>query len=306
MREIPEFECGPPGSPRNRTNVHVLGGDERERQLIVRLLEAGCAVSCMGRQLSPREAGLGAVALTSPGTLDSEVVVAPMAGVTADGVVFSRSPHPGLTITAEMARLMPRHGLWLGGQLPTALRDVLEERDVEIVNLADHDVLAVLNSIPSAEGAIMIAMQQSPFCLHGAACLVLGYGRTAQTLAAMLAGLSSRVTVVARSAAARARAQAAGHATAGFEELGGLIRPAHFCFNTVPAVVLPRDVLALAGPDLLVVDLASKPGGTDFRAAEELGLRAILAPGLPGVVAPRTAGEYLAQVILALLKERGL
>ena len=34
----------------------------------------------------------------------------------------------------------------------------------------------------------------------------------------------------------------------------------------------------------LVIDLASKPGGTDFRYAEKR-VKALLAPGLPGIVA---------------------
>jgi dipicolinate synthase subunit A len=43
--------------------------------------------------------------------------------------------------------------------------------------------------------------------------------------------------------------------------------------------------------DCFVLDLASTPGGTDFDAAEELGIDAVLAPGLGGR-APKTAGTY--------------
>ncbi|COH28164.1 Stage V sporulation protein FA [Streptococcus pneumoniae] len=51
----------------------------------------------------------------------------------------------------------------------------------------------------------------------------------------------------------------------------------------------------------LVIDLASKPGGTDFRYAEKRGVKALLAPGLPGIVAPKTAGQILANVLSQLL-----
>ena len=48
----------------------------------------------------------------------------------------------------------------------------------------------------------------------------------------------------------------------------------------------------------LIIDLASKPGGTDFRYAEKRGIKALLAPSLPGIVAPKTAGQILANVLI--------
>jgi dipicolinate synthase subunit A len=56
-------------------------------------------------------------------------------------------------------------------------------------------------------------------------------------------------------------------------------------------------------PHTLIIDLASKPGGTDFRYAEKRGIKALLAPGLPGIVAPKTAGQIVANVMAQLLKE---
>ena len=45
-------------------------------------------------------------------------------------------------------------------------------------------------------------------------------------------------------------------------------------------------------------------GGTDFAAAEELGLHAEHALALPGRCAPQTAGALIAQTVLAILEER--
>ena len=55
----------------------------------------------------------------------------------------------------------------------------------------------------------------------------------------------------------------------------------------------------------LIIDLASLPGGTDFAAAEELGLHAEHALALPGRCAPQTAGALIAQTVLTILEERG-
>ncbi len=61
--------------------------------------------------------------------------------------------------------------------------------------------------------------------------------------------------------------------------------------NTIPAPVLTAQVLAALPKGCLIVDLASKPGGTDFAAARRLGHTAIHALSLPTVCAPETAGE---------------
>ena len=52
------------------------------------------------------------------------------------------------------------------------------------------------------------------------------------------------------------------------------------------------------------LDLASKPGGTDFAAARRLGHTALHALSLPTVWAPETAGEALARTVQAILQER--
>ena len=63
-------------------------------------------------------------------------------------------------------------------------------------------------------------------------------------------------------------------------------------------------VLAAVRPGSLIVDLASKPGGTDFAAAQRLGCKAIHALSLPAACAPDTAGEAVARTVLTILRER--
>jgi len=68
--------------------------------------------------------------------------------------------------------------------------------------------------------------------------------------------------------------------------------------------VLTAQVLAALPKKSLIVDLASKPGGTDFAAARRLGHTALHALSLPTVWAPETAGEALARTVQAILQER--
>jgi dipicolinate synthase subunit A len=94
--------------------------------------------------------------------------------------------------------------------------------------------------------------------------------------------------------------------------LDDLVRQARdvdLLFNTIPTMIVTAQVIAALPPHAVVIDLASQPGGTDFRYAEKRGIKALLAPGLPGIVAPKTAGRImansLAQIILEDHRQRG-
>jgi len=54
---------------------------------------------------------------------------------------------------------------------------------------------------------------------------------------------------------------------------------------------------------VVIIDIASAPGGVDYGAAERLGRKAILAPSLPGKVAPRSAGQMLGRLLPRIIKE---
>ena len=55
---------------------------------------------------------------------------------------------------------------------------------------------------------------------------------------------------------------------------------------------------------MLIIDLASKPGGVDFDTAAQLGIKVVWALGLPGKIAPITSGEIIADTISGIIQER--
>lgn len=65
-----------------------------------------------------------------------------------------------------------------------------------MVETLDMDEMAILNSVPTAEGAIMMAMQELPITIHGSTAVVVGLGRTGFTLARALLALGARVIAI--------------------------------------------------------------------------------------------------------------
>jgi dipicolinate synthase subunit A len=119
----------------------------------------------------------------------------------------------------------------------------------------------------------------------------------------MLKGLGSKTYGVDRSSAKRARAKEMGIVPVDFSNFEKVISEMKFIFNTVPALVLDKEILSEVESEAVIIDLASAPGGTDFEVAGELGIKALLSLGLPGKVAPKTAGQILAKVIPELIME---
>jgi dipicolinate synthase subunit A len=132
---------------------------------------------------------------------------------------------------------------------------------------------------------------------------VLGFGRCGKTLARSLDALGAQVRVAARKPADHARVREMALGFVDMNRLGKDLHEADIIFNTIPEVILTAAVLANIPRDCVIIDIASKPGGTDFRFAERRGMKAILAPSLPGLVAPKTAGRIIANTLCRIIAE---
>lgn len=178
---------------------------------------------------------------------------------------------------------------------------VQETPGVNIINYAASDYFRIRNALPSAEGALQIAMAQTDHTVCDCNATVVGYGNIGKCLTDMLLCLGASVTVVARKESDRAQAENYGAGACDFSVLPRL--KSDVIFNTVPAPVIDRTVLDSLNEKTLIIDLASMPGGTDFDYAAALGITAVHALGLPGKFAPRTAGEILKSTIISMLPE---
>lgn len=55
--------------------------------------------------------------------------------------------------------------------------NIIDDNKNEIIDILKQEDLTVLNAIPTAEGAIQIAMEKSLKTIHGSNCLIMGFGR---------------------------------------------------------------------------------------------------------------------------------
>lgn len=282
-------------------SIAVIGGDARELVLISGLVKQGANVQVVG---FPPSSELENAKLVNsiPEAFDNvDVVILPMGGTDSNGKVKAVYAAEPLIISEAALSLLKPGTLLLVGVAKQALKDMVLKYNLKLIETANIDSIAILNSIPTAEGAIQIAMENLPITIHGCKTLVLGFGRCGTTLAVTLKALGAEVWVAARKDSDLAKSYSQGFKTVTYSELNQHLPEFALIFNTVPALVLDSNKIALLNHNCLIIDIATAPGGVDFSAAEKLGIKAVLAPGLPGRVAPKTAGKIIADTYPRLI-----
>ena len=172
-----------------------------------------------------------------------------------------------------------------------------------IFDYSTREEFAVANAVPTGEGAVETAMLEYDGTVNNSRCLVTGYGRIGRVLSDMLCGLGADVTVSARNLKDIEFIKAKGfHAVF----TSNIIGKYDIIFNTIPCMIFDAHTLAKTASNALVIDLASMPGGVDFRAAERLGIKAIHALSLPGKVAPKTSGIIIKNAVYNIIREAKL
>lgn len=190
-----------------------------------------------------------------------------------------------------------------GGCIPENFKSKASKKGVRVFDLTSNLSLCRFNSIATAEGAICEAISQSPRNLHQSSCAILGYGKCGHTLSHYLKGMFCNLYVASRQEDERAQAALVADRTGTLKEFGMCVRDFDFIFNTIPSIVITSELLAKMKRTVTIIDIASTPGGVDFTAARELGISALLCPGLPGRYAPSSSAVAIKETIEQFLKE---
>lgn len=279
----------------------VVGGDQRQAALAEALAGDGHRVAAWGLDRAELSQSVER-AESLEGIGQAECVILPLP-VRGEGDALSAPLSSQTQLLDDLfARLQPQQYL-CGGRIDSRVFALADRHGLAIHDYFTREELAVANAVPTAEGAVQIALEEMGVTLHRCRALVLGYGRVGRLTAHRLAALGARVSVAARRYDALAWAEAYGHDTLRLGELSGYLCGFDLLVNTVPSRVLGKELLEQLKDGCLVIDLASKPGGVDFQRAAELGVRCVWALSLPGKVAPVSAGAAIRDTVYNMLRE---
>lgn len=288
--------------------IAFIGGDLRQIRVINRFADSGNKVSIYGFEKCDCSDFSDKViyAETAENAItDSDIVILPLPYKIGRDILNSPFSNSEISVSDIVKKLKSEQILFVG-KADEQIIALSELYNIHTVDYMNREELAVLNAIPTAEGAIEIAMREMPITVHSSNCLVLGYGRIGKTLSKMLSGLCANVSVAARSCSDFAWIKLNGYKALDISDLDDSLKKFDIIFNTVPSKILDFKYLSEIRDDALIIDLASKPGGVDFETAKELNKRVIWGLSLPGKTSPSTAGDIIKDTVTNILEELGV
>lgn len=239
----------------------------------------------------------------------ARAVVLPMP-VSNDGV---RLYCPGSTLTASpkirtLFDAIETSIPVFGGRITETVAEYAEKSGLTLTDYSSSEEMQIRNAVPTAEAAVMLALQMMDVTIRDSRCAVIGFGRIGRYLAELLRDMGADVTVAARKCRDLSAAESMGlQGIRIFEDKEdyGLYRLAagyDLIVNTVPVRLIGKDLVSRMTRRTHIIDLASFPGGVDMQAAEEAGLKAEWGLALPGRYFPESAGIIIGKTVTELLE----
>ena len=297
---------------KNKPKIAVLGGDGRQLAVAKALAHRGISIYASGLCTDKFNVqGIDSCDSFEEAIISSEAVVLPLPSSTDGNLLNCPCLKSSDRIPLErIVELMSDKSMLFGGRIPQSIVVKAQGKGITVYDYFLSEKLQIKNAYITAEAALSIAMNSLDRCIKDAKLAITGSGRIARLLADLLRRMRADVTVAARNADSLAYYELLGCRTL-------LIRAAEekwykefedgydIIFNTVPSWLFDREFLEKVDKSLLIIELASAPGGVDICAARELSSNVLWASSLPGKYAPESAGILIAECILEYLAEKG-
>ena len=166
--------------------ITFLGGDARSLAMAERLAALGGDITAYALGEVNESAGIS-VASTLDGALHhTRAVILPMPAF--DGQLCVPCPRSveQLPSAAALLSCIGSDTPVFGGRVSPAAFALASELAVSISDYSVSDEVLIRNAIPTAEGAIGLAMQALDVTLHGARVAIIGFGRIGFALATQI------------------------------------------------------------------------------------------------------------------------
>lgn len=278
----------------------IIGGDKRQL-FLAKSISDSCYDVLLGGFDRLESHGSLSLCNVKKAISESDALIFPLPSIRTDGSLNTPFSNENILLDGDDIEIILKKPVFTTMK-SRILKAYPRLSDGEIFDYGARDDFAILNALPTTEGAIECAMREYEGTISGSKCLVAGFGRIGKILAHKLVLLGANVTVSARKPSDLAYVKALGYNALNTENLR-TVKRFDIAFNTIPKLIFDRELLMNTDTNTLIIDLASLPGGVDFDTAEKLGIYAVRALSLPGKCAPKTAGEIIKTTVFDIIKE---
>lgn len=169
--------------------------------------------------------------------------------------------------------------------------------EYDAFDLLESEKLTIMNAIATVEGTIKIALDEREESIHESKVLVCGFGRIGKIMCDRFKNLGADVYCTARKEKDLTWIRENRYIPLTYSEIPENGEKFDLIINTVPKIILEEKELKSFKKGILIIDVASNPGGIDKISAEKLGIKVITALGIPGKEFPKSAAKYIKEVI---------
>ena len=261
--------------------ILIVGGDKRQQELFKILKEHYKNIFTYG--LYEKE--------SLP--LKNDIIILPIP-VTNDGIYINAPLTTRKISLEEISRYVDSKTKVFGGKMPDKL---FFGSDAFIYDYNNNEALTIFNAALTAEAAISLAISNSDNSIFKSKCLVTGFGRIGKFLANYLKALSADVTVAARKESDLTFIESFSLKPLKYKNLKNNIKKFDYIFNTVPELIFNPIILKNCKEKVLIIDLASIPGGVDYDYAEKNSIKVLKARSLPGKFSSESSAKLIYRTI---------
>lgn len=275
--------------------ILILGGDKRIEELIKLCCEEGYAVSSYGHE-SMHDKMVKEYETLEEGISNNDTIIGPIPFNCGDKINMKLSKK-NVSVNAFIS-LMNKYKTLILGSPDSYFTNLAQKMDIKYYDYNKDECFQIANASSTAEGAISIIINERNKTIYGSNILILGYGRIGKILSNYLKIFNPNLYVFARKDADITWININGHKGLKVHEFESFISNIDIIINTIPAGIISKELIDKTNKDILIIDLASKPGGLDHNYAIEKGLKTIHALGLPGKIATKSAAKVIFNTIL--------
>jgi dipicolinate synthase subunit A len=283
--------------------VAVIGGDLRMLEHMRQARLAGARVQHYGSPPGAEAAaGCPAAASLAEAVRGARIISCPIPGVGSDDSLYAGFTTEKLFTTTDVLLGAAPGAMLFSGRITPKMQEWAQNTPVRMIDYGEDDPLAILHAVPTAEGAVKVAIENTEETILGLHMLCLGLGRVGMSVVQAFIGLHAKVTLAVRNPSQLARATAMNTDALPLRDLPKRIAEFPLIVSSSSGLVLDKTLLERTNPEVVIIDLCSPPGSVDFEAAKALGRKVIWARAQAGT-APRTAGRDEWNVLMRIVRE---
>lgn len=288
--------------------ILILGGDLRYLKIIETLSEK-YNVDVVGYKNTYINEKIKNININDVEIKKYDVIIFPINGVMDKNLITCRFNNIPIKLPKDLLKETKENVLIFSGINTKNLEEMLKTSNRKCTFLMQDEKIVKDNAIPTSEGIIADIIINTEKSLTDQNILIFGYGNIGKVLVNHLKLLGSNITVgiiEPNDKKELNELNIKNFYTNDKEKLKNEINKTDIIINTVPKKIINEKDYKHINKEAYLLDISSHPHGFDEELLNEFFIKNKLYLGIPGKIAPITAGKILTNKINEIMEGKKL